>query len=233
MDRNLQFGITSEFDCNYLPNKQERLLIAVDQQLANTEGYEWLMGQGFRRSGDQVYRPHCLQCKACQSLRVIISDFSPSKSQKRLLKKNQQFTVKYSQRIQDIYYPLYERYINELHQDGSMFPATFEQYQTFLTCQLTEQIFIELWDDEKLISVAVTDMLENALSAVYTFYDPQYRKSGLGVLSILKQAEYCQKLNKEFLYLGYQIDDCQKMNYKSRYYPHQRLINNVWKTVNK
>lgn len=233
MNENLKFGITGNFDCNYLPEQKERLLVAVDERLHNSQHYSWLMHEGFRRSGDQIYRPHCLQCHACQSLRVLAQEFIPSKSQKRLLKKNQHFKVKFSDSIQDNYYPLYENYINTLHSDGSMYPANYQQYASFITCNITKQLFMEVWDQDKLISVAVTDDLADALSAVYTFYDPSYRKSGLGVFSILKQIEQTQILNRKYLYLGYQIDACQKMNYKDRYYPHQKLVDNKWKTTNK
>ena len=228
-----KFGISKEFPCSYLSNKQERLLISVDPQLNTTEGYSWLMSQGFRRSGDQVYRPHCVNCNACQSIRLPVDNFKPSKSQKRLFKKNQHFTLKVSSQQQDNYYPLYEQYINSIHSDGAMFPANYEQYQSFLANYLTKQYFIETWHNEILICVAVTDDLPDALSAVYTFYHPDYKKSALGLYSILKQIEFSQELNKEFLYLGYQIDECNKMNYKNRYFPYQILKDEEWHLINK
>ncbi|PCI61706.1 MAG: arginyltransferase [Gammaproteobacteria bacterium] len=223
-----QFGVSQEFPCSYLPEQQERLLIAVEPQLQTLDGYSWLMSQGFRRCGEQVYRPHCLHCHACQSVRVLVNDFSPSKSQKRLLKKNQRFTIKIKNEKKDYYYPLYEQYISEIHAGGAMFPPNQEQYQTFLTTELTKQYFIETWDQDKLISVAVTDILNNALSAVYTFYHPDYKKSALGLFSILTQIEISQQNQKQFLYLGYQIDACNKMNYKNRYFPYQILMQNEW-----
>ncbi len=233
MNTNFQFGLTRIFPCSYLPDQEEKLLVAVDPRLNNEQSYELLMTQGFRRSGSQVYRPQCVNCNACQSIRIISNEFSPSKSQKRSLKKNQHFTLHISNQQKANYYPLYELYINTIHQDGSMFPANKEQYTSFLTNEFTEQLFIELWDGDTLINVAVTDVLPNALSAVYTFYHPDYRSKGLGALSILKQIEVSRTLSKEFLYLGYQIDDCKKMNYKNRFFPHQRLIDNSWQTVNK
>ncbi|MDG1750500.1 MAG: arginyltransferase [Thalassotalea sp.] len=233
MNKSYQLGISQTFPCNYLPDQQERLLIAVDQRLQDSEHYGWLMSQGFRRSGDQIYRPHCINCSACQSLRVLINEYRPTKSQKRLLKKNHQFIIKVNSELQDNYYPLYERYINEVHKDGAMFPANHTQYQSFLSGELTKQVFLEVWHEETLINVAVTDALNDALSAVYTFYHPDYRKSGIGTFSIIQQILLAKKLGKEFLYLGYQIDDCQKMNYKNRYYPHQLLKENSWITVNK
>lgn len=84
---NFKLGLTQTFSCNYLPEQKERLLIAMDERLHTNESYTWLMEQGFRRSGKQIYRPHCLHCTACQSIRVMVNDFVPSKSQRRLLKK--------------------------------------------------------------------------------------------------------------------------------------------------
>jgi leucyl-tRNA---protein transferase len=230
---NFKLGVTKTFPCSYLADKNERLLIALDERLHNNEGYTWLMEQGFRRSGDQIYRPHCESCKACQSIRVMVNEFAPSKSQKRLLKRNADFKIRYSKQVEENYYPLYENYINTIHADGAMFPATPEQFKSFVANYITEQIFIEIWDAEKLISVAVTDKLQSALSAVYTFYHPEYRKSGLGIFSILKQIHLSSQLGKSYLYLGYQIDDCQKMNYKTRYLPHQKLMDNSWNSFKK
>lgn len=233
MTSDFKLGITKPFPCNYLPEQEERLLIAVDDRFHDEKHYTWLMGQGFRRSGEQLYRPHCEHCTACQSLRVMVNEFRASKSQKRLLKKNRSFRLNVSEQIKEIYYPLYERYINEIHKDGAMYPASQDQFDGFLNSSICPILFIEIWDAETLISVAVTDNLNDSLSAVYTFYDPDYKTSGLGVFSILKQIELAAKYGKSFLYLGYQIDDCKKMNYKNRYYPHQRLINQTWQIVNK
>lgn len=233
MNNSFQLGVSQPFPCNYLPDKEERLLIAVDQRLQSSHHYSWLMNQGFRRSGDQIYRPYCEQCSACQSLRVIVDDFTPSKSQKRNQQKNKQLTVNIARELKEDYYQLYETYINEVHSDGAMYPANYEQYSNFLRCKLTEQVFIELWDEDLLVSVAVTDVLNNALSAVYTFYHPDYKNRGLGVYSILNQINVAKQFEKPYLYLGYQIDDCRKMNYKNRYFPHQILKENRWQTINK
>ena len=236
-DDSYQVGITKTFPCSYLPNKEERLLIAVDKRLQNNHSYSMLMTEGFRRSGDQSYRPHCPTCNACHSIRVLINEFTPSKSQKRSLKRNAYFKILSSERLKDDYYPLYENYINTCHQDGSMFPANYEQFRTFLSSKLTKQFFIETWleenDEKRLVCLAVTDVLTNGLSAVYTFYHPDYKKNGLGVFSILTQINFCKKLKLPYLYLGYQIDDCQKMNYKNRYFPYEKFIDQQWLLVQK
>ncbi|MEI6894187.1 MAG: arginyltransferase [Colwellia sp.] len=235
-------GISKSFPCNYLPNQQERLLIAVDERLHNAQSYAWLMTQGFRRSGEESYRPDCLKCNACQSIRVLTEQFIASKSQKRSHKRNKHLIIKQSSQLKESYYPLFEIYINTLHRDGSMYPASFKQFESFLSTKLTKQLFIETWapaneemglSEETLICVAVTDVLNNALSAVYTFYHPDFKAKGLGVFSILTQVSLCQQMSLPYLYLGYQIDDCQKMNYKDRYSPFERFIAGEWQLNNK
>lgn len=236
-EESYKVGITKTFPCSYLPNKEERLLIAVDERLQNNHGYSLLMTEGFRRSGDQSYRPHCPSCNACQSIRVVINKFSPSKSQKRSLKRNAHFQITTSDHLKDDYYPLYENYINTCHRDGSMFPANYQQFESFLSSKLTKQLFIETWLEsdniKQLVCVAVTDVLINGLSAVYTFYHPDFKAHGLGVFSILTQIDYCKKHNLPYLYLGYQIDDCKKMNYKNRYFPFEKFTGHQWLLVQK
>ena len=231
-DSNFKVGITKIFPCSYLPNEEERLLIALDERLQNNHSYSLLMMEGFRRSGDQSYRPHCPSCNACQSVRVVVNDFTPSKSQKRSLKRNAQLQIVTSSQLKDDYYDLYENYINTCHQDGSMFPANYSQFKSFLSSKLTKQLFIETWlvtdNKKKLVCVAVTDQLVNGLSAVYTFYHPDFKSKGLGVFSILTQIDLCKKKDLLYLYLGYQIDDCQKMNYKNRYFPYEKFIDRQW-----
>jgi arginine-tRNA-protein transferase len=234
-DSSFKVGITKTFPCSYLANEEERLLIALDERLQNSRSYSLLMMEGFRRSGDQTYRPHCPNCNACQSIRVVVDDFKPSKSQKRSLKRNAHFRISTSDRLKDDYFGLYEKYINTCHQDGSMFPANYQQFKSFLSSKLTKQLFIETWLDvgetKELICVAVTDVLINGLSAVYTFYHPDFKAHGLGVFSILTQIDFCKKFGIPYLYLGYQIDDCQKMNYKNRYFPYEKFIAQEWLLV--
>ncbi len=227
-DSSFKLGITKTFTCNYLPEEQERLLIAVDERLHNNNSYTWLMTQGFRRSGEQSYRPHCPQCNACQSVRVLVDHFKATKSQKRSIKRNNHLIIKHSDHLKDSYYPLFESYINTYHQDGSMYPANYDQFKSFLSSTLTKQLFIETWQDTTLVCVAVTDVLINGLSAVYTFYHPKHKSAGLGVFSILTQINTCQKFKLPYLYLGYQIDACQKMNYKNRYSPYERFVDGHW-----
>jgi arginine-tRNA-protein transferase len=228
-----QFGITAESPCSYLPERQERLLVAIDEQLNSLENSEMLFASGFRRSGEQVYRPYCEHCHACQAIRIPVNEFKASRSQKRLLNKNAHFELKISLEVKSSYYPLYSQYINAFHHDGAMYPPNEKQFSQFIQGETIKQHYLELWDNDTLISVAVTDIFLHSCSALYTFYHSDYRQHSLGIYSILKQIAYSRDLNKDFLYLGYQIDACNKMNYKTKFFPHQRLQNNCWNWINK
>jgi arginine-tRNA-protein transferase len=224
----MKFGITQAFDCNYLEGKKEQLLVCVESTEILPQFFSQLTQSGFRRSGEQIYRPHCQNCNACQSIRVLARAFKPSKSQKRVLSKNRDIQIKVSDVDSPEYYPLYERYINEVHFDGTMYPANPEQYTSFVNCEWQKPLFIEAFIDDALIGVAVTDVLNDGFSALYTFFDPDYKARSLGTYFILQQIEYCARQNQPYVYLGYQIDDCRKMNYKRNFYPNERFIADKW-----
>lgn len=224
----LQFGISAEFPCGYLPAEQERILVYCDDTPLSPALYSALQERGFRRSEDQVYRPHCESCQQCLSIRVPIAKFKPSKSQKRLINKCRGFDIVYSNQIKDNYYPLFEKYINQRHHDGVMFPAEPSQLSSFAKCTWAKPYFIEVYDRGNLIAVAVGDDTHIALSAVYTFFDPDYDKFSLGTFLVIEQINLSKRLNRDWLYLGYYIKDCNKMNYKTNFKPFQVLQDNEW-----
>ncbi|MBH0048679.1 arginyltransferase [Pseudoalteromonas sp. SWYJZ19] len=225
-------GLTQEFDCSYLPNRQEQLLVILDPSCYSTDKFESLLGLGFRRSGNQIYRPHCPICSACSSVRVLAKEFMPSKSQKRKLNKAKtQFEVKYSTQERPEYYPLYSKYITMRHQDGSMYPPEKEQFQSFLLCSWLKITFIELWHQDTLVAVAVTDCMNSAISAIYTFFDPDFEHYSLGSVMILEQLKFAKEQNKQYVYLGYQIDECDKMKYKTQFLPAQKQLNDEWVAI--
>ncbi|MBO1520617.1 arginyltransferase [Oceanisphaera pacifica] len=225
---NLNVGLTPKHNCSYLRGQQEQLLVLLDKDRLTPQGYEELLSAGFRRSGGDIYRPHCQGCSACQSLRVDVAAFTPSRSQKRILRLNRDIQITQSHQKKPAYFELYRRYINQRHQDGSMYPANREQYDHFLICPWLPALFIEFWLEQQLIGVAVTDALEQSLSAMYTFYEPTLADRSLGTFAILSQVIMAKEQNKKWLYLGYQVDECQKMNYKQHFRPHQRFIAKHW-----
>ena len=227
-----RIGLSQPFECSYLPDRQEQLLVILDPSCYSSNKFESLLALGFRRSGNQIYRPHCPICSACSSVRVLADEFMPTKSQKRKLNKaKNRFEVKYSQVEREQYYPLYSKYISLRHQDGSMYPPDKSQFHSFLFCSWLTITFIELWDQENLVAVAVTDCMDNAISAIYTFFDPDYEHFSLGTVMILQQLKFAKQQRKQFVYLGYQIDECDKMNYKTQFLPAQKQCNDQWLAI--
>mgnify|MGYP005989670665 CR=1 FL=1 len=224
----VKFGLSSTFPCGYLDDEQEQLLVYMDEHPLSPALYSALQSQGFRRSEDQVYRPHCPKCQACQSIRIPLDKFIPSKSQKRILNKAKAFTLGFSDQVKDSYYPLFEHYVNEKHKGGVMYPAELSQLLSFTTCNWMDKIFVELYENETLIAVAISDVTPNSLSAVYTFYHPEYESFSLGSLMVMQQIHLAKQLGKEWLYLGYFIKNCNKMNYKTRFRPFQILTAGTW-----
>ncbi|MFH7564178.1 MULTISPECIES: arginyltransferase [Oceanimonas] len=225
---NLKVGLTPRHPCSYLPGRLEQLLVLLDRELLCPEGYEQLLTAGFRRSGSDIYRPRCQACQACESLRIPVNDFVPSRSQKRILRNNRDLTMVVSDTDKPEYFELYQYYIEQRHQDGAMYPASRQQYDGFLLCHWLTPLFLEFYAESRLIAVAVTDSLNDSLSAMYTFYDPAEEHRSLGIYAILNQIKLARTLGKHWLYLGYQVDDCRKMNYKQQFRPHQRLIKGQW-----
>jgi arginine-tRNA-protein transferase len=232
----MKFGITQPFPCNYLSNKDEQLLVHIPvADVPESKAYDKLIHSGFRRSGEQIYRPHCAQCNACQSIRVLTYDFKPTKSQKRVLRKNQDLKMvvndaNVSLLLKDTpdYFDLYARYISERHQDGSMYPPNKDNFVQFLSCEWQSPILLEAWLDNALIAVAVTDLTVMGLSAFYTYFAPEYDTRSLGTFMILQQIRLSQSKQKPYLFLGYQIDECQKMSYKTKYHPYERFNGEFW-----
>ncbi|MCF6439423.1 arginyltransferase [Pseudoalteromonas luteoviolacea] len=227
-----KIGLSQQFDCSYLPDRKEQLLVILDSECYTAARFEALLSLGFRRSGDQIYRPHCPLCSACQSMRVLAKDYIPSKSQRRKYKKIQNsFSVKVSFEEKESYFPLYEKYITLRHSDGTMFPPNRLQYESFLFCRWMPISFIELWHEDQLVAVAVTDTMPNALSAIYTFFDPDFEHLSLGTIMIMAQINLAAAEDKEFVYLGYQIDECKKMRYKKQFSPAQQLKEDTWTNI--
>lgn len=129
------------------------------------------------------------------------------------------------------YFDLYQRYIEQRHADGDMFPPSREQFSTFLVRDLPFSRFYEFRVDQRLLAVAVTDLLPNGLSAVYTFYEPDEERRSLGRYAILWQIAEAARLQLQAVYLGYWIKNCKKMNYKTQYRPIELLTNQRWVTL--
>lgn len=223
----IRVGFTDNHPCSYLVGQEERVAVALGERLHNGEQYDMLLANGFRRSGGMIYKPHCDHCHACQPLRIVVADFSPSTSQKRLLNKARHLEWTLKSELDAEWFTLYSRYIEARHATGSMYPPKEAEFSQFARCDWLNTQFLHIYDQGRLIAVAVTDILPSSASAFYTFYDPEHPLS-LGTLGVLLQLDYCRQAQKTWLYLGYQIDSCPAMNYKVRFQRHQKLVNQRW-----
>jgi len=215
--------------CSYLEDHVARNVYADPFRSPTQQIYNALIQKGFRRSGDYLYRPHCDNCEKCISTRVPVELFTPNRSQKRALKANTdlKFSCE-SARFTEEYFSLYESYLNSRHESAGMDNPDRADFERFLMCDWCDTEFLTLRDDNQLLAVAVTDMVDNGLSAVYTYFRPDLPKRSLGNVSILMQIELAKKRRLEYLYLGYWIEESQKMNYKSLYKPQERYIDDSW-----
>jgi len=230
----LALYISSAQDCDYLPQQRSRnVFIAPDADIT-PDIYEQLINLGFRRSGQHVYRPHCKTCHSCISTRIDVNHFKPSRSQKRILAKNK--TLTFSEVPADFseqHYQLYLRYQTHKHPGGSMQQFGRSEYRSFLCESLGNSVIFETRLDDKLLAVSVTDIFVHSVSAVYTFFDPEFSSLSLGTYSVLQQIHYAKTQYKQHVYLGYYVKDSQKMNYKSNFRPLEMLIENRWLSFTK
>lgn len=224
---------TAPHACSYLPEQEASTLFIDPQAPIDEQTYSTLSERGYRRSGHYLYKPDCLHCNACISLRIPAKKYQFSRSDKRIFKRNADLVHQQVEHIfQDEYYQLYRNYINVRHNDGDMYPPSLEQYVNFLNNAYGNTQFHTFSDSQgQLLAVAVVDKLENAFSAVYTFYEPNDNKRSLGTYAILWQLFEAQRQNIDYVYLGYWIKQCTKMRYKTRFRPAEILINQRWLTL--
>ncbi len=225
----LGFYATPEHACSYLPEQKATTLFADPNYPKNKQLYSALASIGFRRSGEHVYQPYCQRCNACVPIRLDVNRFRASRNQRRNLKLNKDLHCHVRTTAFHVeHFQLYKKYIASRHAGGGMDNPTESSYLEFLTADWADSRFLEFRCGDKLIAVAVIDLMDDALSAVYTWFDPDEAARSPGRYAILYEIGLAREYQYRWLYLGYWIGSCNKMSYKTEYKPYQCYLNNQW-----
>ena len=217
-----QFYVTAPQPCPYLANRMERKLFTALQGEYAEKLNNSLSKQGFRRSQNVLYRPSCAECSACLSARIRVDDFSISRSQKRTLKKNarlrREATSPWATEEQ---YALFREYLESRHSDGGMADMDIFEFAAMIEETPIRSRVIEYHDsetdDRSPVAVCLTDVLDDGLSMVYSFYDPDLAGDSLGTYVILDHIEIAREAGLPYVYLGYWVPGSPKMGYKARF----------------
>ncbi len=221
-----QFYVTAPQPCPYLPGRLERKLFTALQGENAERLNDALSKQGFRRSQNVLYRPSCADCAACLSARIDVSRFEPSRSQRRVMNRNRGLVRKASSPwATEAQYALFRDYLDSRHSDGGMADMDLFEFAAMVEETPVRSRLIEYShpdDDpegprEGLRAVCLTDVLDDGLSMVYSFFAPEHVRDSLGTYVILDHVEIARQLGLPYVYLGYWVPGSPKMGYKARF----------------
>jgi len=219
--------VSPEFACPYLPGLLAR---TESYSIDHLEGarYEALMDRGFRRSGQVVYRPRCRFCTACRPIRVLTDRFSPSRSMRRVRRRNTELAVEIgSPGATSEKLALFRRYLAAKHDDRMDRGA--EAFSDFLCDSPTNTLEFRYRLKERMVAVSVADRCPGGISSVYVYFDPDFAARSLGTFSALWEIDYCRSERLPYYYLGYYVEGSRTMAYKARFRPCQILtVEHEW-----
>jgi leucyl-tRNA---protein transferase len=229
-----QFYLTAPSPCPYLGGKEERKVFTHLVGERAPELNNILTQGGFRRSQSIAYRPACEGCRSCVSVRVVAKDFRPTPSMRRVARRNadiasdMRIAVPTSEQ-----YAIFRAYLDSRHRDGGMADMTVLDYAMMVEDSHIETRIIEyrLRGSGELLAIALTDVLGDGLSMVYSFFEPDQAARSLGTLMVLDHIARAQRMVLSYVYLGYWVRGSRKMDYKSRFLPQERLMPAGWARV--
>lgn len=223
--------LANEHACAYLDNRTANLPLVVCKQIITPQGTDDALEAGLRRAGVFLYYTDCKDCRACEPIRIQVDTFQWTRSWKRILTRgNRLLTTELAPtQLSQENLDLFNRHRSErnLGEKGSEYG--YEDYESFLveSCfEQTQELRFHL--DGQLVGVSVIDCGDKSISAVYTYFDPDFSKLSIGTYSILKQIELCSSTNRTFLYLGMYVKENRHLNYKAKFLPQQRWVQGSW-----
>jgi len=221
---NTQLFLTAAMPCPYLAGKQERKLFTHLTGRRAGALHTLLTDNGFRRSQNLIYRPACEGCAACLSVRIVAREFEPNARFRRVLRQNADVKGEVRPaRATPEQYALFKRYLEARHAGGGMTQMNFIDYEYMVEDTPVQSVLVEYRltsrPDSPLIAVALTDVMPNGLSMVYSFYEPKLQHRGLGNFLILDHVQQVKNATLDYVYLGYWVKDSPKMAYKKLFTP--------------
>ena len=227
------FYTTAPLPCPYLPGRTERKIVT---ELSGTEAealHERLSRAGFRRSHNIAYAPVCPGCQACVPIRVVSEEFTPDRTQRRILRANADLTIsEMPARATAEQFTLFQRYQKNRHADGDMAAMGYYDYRAMIEDTPISTGILEFRDaQDRLLGACLTDWLADGLSAVYSFFDTDEDKRSLGTFAVLWLIGRARSLGLPYVYLGYWVPESRKMAYKARFLPQERLGMQGWELV--
>ena len=234
-----QFYVTAPQPCPYLEGRMERKLFTALQGENSETLNNSLSKQGFRRSQNVLYRPSCAECSACLSARIKVADFKPSKSQKRVLRKNGNLTRSaISPWATEDQFNLFRKYLDTRHADGGMADMDIFEFAAMIEETPIRSRVIEYTDtpadDSRrgaLSAVCLTDVLDDGLSMVYSFFEPDLAANSIGTYLILDHIAVAREAGLPYVYLGYWVPGSRKMGYKARFSGLEIYRQGAWETM--
>ena len=236
-----QFYLTAPSPCPYLPGQEERKVFTHLVGERATELNDLLTHGGFRRSQSIAYRPACEHCRACVSVRVVAEDFRPTRSMRRILERNQDVVGEMRVAVPTgEQYSVFRSYLDARHRDGGMADMSVLDYSMMVEDSHVETRMVEYRRCEpgaaaerggELLAVALTDVLSDGLSMVYSFFASEEAPRSLGTFMILDHIARARRMGLAYVYLGYWVKGSRKMDYKGRFLPQERLSPDGWKRV--
>ncbi len=232
-----QFYLTAPSACPYLPGRFERKVFTHLVGKRARELNDLLTQGGFRRSQTIGYRPACESCRACISVRVLADAFKPGRSFRKVKAHNADIrSVMRQNRPTAEQYSVFRAYLDDRHADGGMVDMTVLDYAMMVEDSHVETMLIEYrltppGGGDALVAVALTDVLSDGLSMVYSFYEPEFEQRSLGTLMILDHIARAREMGLPYVYLGYWVEGSRKMAYKARFLPQERLQPAGWELV--
>ena len=225
----LRLLLGAEQPCGYLPMRLSRSAFVAPHSQINGKLYGTLIAHGFRRSGDYAYRPACQSCMACVPVRVVVEDFTASRSQRRAASRNADLRLEVSTAMTHEHFLLYRKYLQARHPFGGMDADDEKSFHEFLGSRWGVTEFWSFFAGDALVMVAVVDRVSDGLSAVYTFFDPEHSARGLGTYAVLAQIAEARRLRLSHVYLGYWVAASTSMEYKRNFNPLERFDGHFWR----